>query len=74
MSNFELTIMLTEKFNEKIAKEYCDCLIEKITTLGLSEIIFEPTNHFFHSDKEKGIICNERNKITSSFICKLRLP
>jgi hypothetical protein len=74
MSNFELTIMLTEKFNEKAAKDYCDHLIKKITTKGITEIIFEPTNHFFESDEEKGIICNERNKINSGFSYKLNLP
>ena len=57
-SNFELTIELSEAFNESTAKDYFGCLAKKISTEILSEITFKETNDFFRSDEKNGVECN----------------
>ena len=56
-SNVELTIELSEAFNQTKAREYFGSLAEKIKTEGLTYVIFKETNDFFPSDEKSGVKC-----------------
>jgi hypothetical protein len=57
-SNFELTIMLMEAFTLANAREYFDCLAQKIKDEDLTQIIFKESNDFFLSDLHRGVNSN----------------
>jgi hypothetical protein len=54
-SNVELTISLRDAFTEANAREYFDCLAQKIICEDLTQIVFKESNDFFLLDLQKGV-------------------
>ena len=47
--------MLTDAFTEANAREYFDCLAEKIISEDLTQIVFKQSNDFILPDLQRGV-------------------
>lgn len=73
-SLFELTIELTDDFNEETAASYFEELAYTIKSEAMTQIVFKQCNDFFYPDKSAGILPYQLNKTGSNFNYRLKLP
>ena len=65
---------MTDAFTEANAREYFDCLAQKIICEDLTQIFFKQSNDFFLPDLQRGVDPFNCNKMDSGFSYRLKLP